>query len=283
MPGSTRQQTPQQLAAGVDRDATIEYLLLTGLDFYFSGQHERAIHAWTRVLFLDRGHARARAYIDRARRVLAERQREADELLHDGLAAFDEGDAARAREVLTSLLRRGNVDDVALAVLQRMDRLEAAGQLPALDPEQAAGPDAAGDGSDRRNAKARLPGRLALALAVAAIVALAGIATRGWFGAFWPERAPQRALETSVAPMEPVALPLPSVSELVLADARTLFARGHLREALRTVESIGFDDSRKPEADRLRADIQRALIAAEDLTADPGALRTPSRHNAPPP
>ena len=37
--------------------------------------YEQAIHVWTRVLFLDRGHARARAYIERARSALAERQR----------------------------------------------------------------------------------------------------------------------------------------------------------------------------------------------------------------
>ena len=47
-----------------ERDARVEDLLLAGLDHYFAGQHELAISVWTRVLFLDRGHARARAYID---------------------------------------------------------------------------------------------------------------------------------------------------------------------------------------------------------------------------
>ena len=50
-----------------ERDARVEQLLLAGLDHYFAGQYERAVHVWTRVLFLDRGHARARAYIERAR------------------------------------------------------------------------------------------------------------------------------------------------------------------------------------------------------------------------
>ena len=49
-----------------ERDARVEELLLAGLDHYFGGQHELAISVWTRVLFLDRGHARAKAYIDRA-------------------------------------------------------------------------------------------------------------------------------------------------------------------------------------------------------------------------
>ena len=42
-------------------ESRIEELLLAGLDHYFSGQHELAISVWTRVQFLDRSHARARA------------------------------------------------------------------------------------------------------------------------------------------------------------------------------------------------------------------------------
>src|SRR5262249_29755097 len=66
-------------ASLVDRDAKIEQLLLTGLDHYFAAQYQQAINVWTRALFLDRSHARARAYIERARSAMAERQREAEE------------------------------------------------------------------------------------------------------------------------------------------------------------------------------------------------------------
>ena len=48
-------------ASDTGREAQIEELLLAGLDQYFSGQHELAINVWTRVLFLDRSHPRARA------------------------------------------------------------------------------------------------------------------------------------------------------------------------------------------------------------------------------
>src|SRR6476646_10818693 len=85
----------------------IEELLLAGLDHYFSGQHELAINVWTRVLFLDRSHARARAYIERARTAIAERQREGEELLHAGLAAFSRGEAGDARRLLNSAVERG--------------------------------------------------------------------------------------------------------------------------------------------------------------------------------
>src|SRR5918994_7210190 len=83
-----------------DREARVEDLLLAGLDHYFAGQYDLAINVWTRVLFLDRGHARARAYIERARGALSERQREAEELLHSGAAAFHRGEVETARRLL---------------------------------------------------------------------------------------------------------------------------------------------------------------------------------------
>src|SRR5438034_1303833 len=115
------QDTSAALAPG--RESRIEELLLAGLDHYFSGQHELAISVWTRVLFLDRTHARARAYIERARTAIAERQREGDELLHAGLAAFSRGEADDARRLLTSAVERGARPEEALATLERLDRL----------------------------------------------------------------------------------------------------------------------------------------------------------------
>ena len=115
--------TPSSELTEHDRDARVEDLLLAGLDHYFVGQYELAINVWTRVLFIDRGHARARAYIERARGALAERQREAEELLHSGAAAFNRGDVDAARELLTTAVERGAGNEEALALLDRLDRL----------------------------------------------------------------------------------------------------------------------------------------------------------------
>src|SRR4051794_9386389 len=114
-------------------ESRIEELLLAGLDHYFNGQHELAINVWTRVLFLDRTHARARAYIERARTAIAERQREGDELLHQGLAAFSRGEATDARRLLTTAVERGARPEEAMAVLERLERLEPA-RVPAPAP-----------------------------------------------------------------------------------------------------------------------------------------------------
>src|SRR5215470_229095 len=121
-------------ATAVDRDAKIEQLLLIGLDHYFAARYEHAINIWTRALFLDRGHARARAYIERARSALAERQRESEELLHSGVAAFDRGDGSEARRLLQAALDRGAPSEEALAVLERLNRLETAASTAVPPP-----------------------------------------------------------------------------------------------------------------------------------------------------
>src|SRR5258705_654707 len=94
-------------AAGPDRDAKIEQLLLAGLDHYFSARYEQAIDVWTRTLFFDRSHARARAYIDRARSALAERQRRCEELLQKGSAALDPGHGDEAKCLLHAAVDTG--------------------------------------------------------------------------------------------------------------------------------------------------------------------------------
>src|SRR5262249_25114671 len=104
-----------------DRDAKIEQLLLLGLDHYFAARYELAINVWTRALFLDRSHARARAYIERARSALAERQRESEELLQNGVAAFQRGEADEARRLLQAAIRAGGPPAEAARAPGRVD------------------------------------------------------------------------------------------------------------------------------------------------------------------
>ena len=131
---------PSSVDGGAERDAKIESLLLSGLDHYFASDYEQAIDIWTRALFLDRQHARARAYIERARSALAEQQRESDELLHNGVAAFERGEIETARQLLNAAVERGGAHDVALAFLTRIDRLSAAAPGPAPEAAPSASP-----------------------------------------------------------------------------------------------------------------------------------------------
>src|SRR5688500_15689567 len=117
-------------ATDADREALIEKLLLAGLDHYIEGRYEQAVNVWTRVAFLERGHGRARAYIERARGALAEQQRESEELLHNGVEAYQAGDLRAARELLTRAVAEGGANETALMFLQRLGHVEAATQAP---------------------------------------------------------------------------------------------------------------------------------------------------------
>lgn len=270
MADTTRQPVSEPIAhEDPQRDRVVESLLVAGLDLYFAGDYERAIHAWTRVLFLDRSHARARAYIERARQVLAERQRETDELLHRGLAALDAGDSERARQLLGQVVRRGGPYEAAQAALERLERLEHARGRPAERPARPqAAPLAAEGPSARSPRQARRATPLLLAATLALLVAAVAL-TVAWdrFDAWWAGEPRGAAPAAGARPSPP--LPYPLASDLAVRRARTLFARGHLHEALAALETVPAADPRFAEAERLRADVQRALLATIGQPAAP--------------
>jgi hypothetical protein len=238
--------------------AKVEGLLLAGLDHYFAGEYDQAINVWTRVLFLDRGHTRARAYIDRARSALAEQQRESEELLQNGVVAFERGEAGTARRLLNSAVERGGAHDVALDLLARLNRLDrAAGSAPEARTApvrrsaRSAGASPRGDG-----------GRLwpAVAVLILLLAGLAGIAFRGRI-ASWIWSLSEAPTELSAVRRADAPVPLLRTSETAVARARALFRSGRLHDALRAVDPVRSTDPLRAEADRLKAEIQRELLA----------------------
>ena len=258
--------------AGSDRDAKIEQRLLVGLDHYFAARYELAINVWTRALFIDRSHPRARAYIERARSALAERQRESEEMLQTGVAAFQRGDADEARRLLQAAIDGGGASEEARAVLDRMNRLETV-VLPATSTPAGrkvrVRPPRAADGTRRSFA------RVAVILLVLAAIAGGGFALRTSDASTWAsivafarsaENAAMAPAQVSVAPIaRDAGLALPQRGETVLTSARALVASGHLRDALAALDTIRPTDAQKSEGDRLRADIQRQLLALTPL------------------
>lgn len=268
-------------SSAADDDARIEHLLVTGLDHYFAGEFEEAINLWTRVLFLDRTHDRARAYIDRARSAQAEQQRISEALVHEGLEAFDRGEVVRARALLRDALDQGASHDVALGVLGRIDRLDvgtrANAPAPAARRRFTGKPAAGADVTARR-------GTLALWWATAALIVLVGaiafvmVAPNGlsdWF----PAQATTGTAPAAV--VTPQTLPLPSPAESYVNQARSLFASGKLRDALHALDRVPIGDALRPDAERLRGDIQRELLAvagAEASLAATAPAPTPPRN-----
>ena len=247
---------------GHERDARVEQLLLVGLDRYFAGDYEQAIHVWTRVLFLDRGHARARAYIDRARSAQAERQRESDELLHRGTKAFEDGRADAARDLLNAAVARGAHHDVALAYLGRLDRLSTVGgvadaAIPANSGEAAAGSPSRPERRPAARSRLWLLGAAGIAGVLCCLWAAGVIVDIGGW-------TPSAGRPSPVAALNPEPLPVPLASDVALAQARLAFSKGHARDALRLLASISIADPNRAEADRLLADLQRVLLASAD-------------------
>ena len=221
------------------------------------------------MLFFDRGHARARAYIERARSAQAERQRESEELLHRGVAAFDRGDTGDARELLTAAVSQGASPDVALSYLGRLDRLEPARPVS----EAVAAPPAPIEAVPTDAHAAREGWRRAIAWSL--VLAAGGAAALGAATLLLDVSDVRDALKLQrdaallSRPIVEDPVPVPRAAELALGRARAQFAAGHAGDALRTMAVIPASDSLRPDADRLRAEIQRALLAAAPVPVTP--------------
>ena len=260
------------LASG--RDAKIEQVLLVGLDHYFAADYELAINVWTRALFIDRNHARARAYIERARSALAERQRESEELLQKGVAAFSRGDGDEARRLLQAAIDGGAPAEEALTLLDRMNRFETAPPPAAtiVRADRRAREEAAP--AERQRPRSMIGLVVSLLLGVAIVAVATDAASRDrieWRSFVELVQSAGRVGSPAPSPVAPVIretpLPLPRRGETLLGRARALAAGGHLRDALALAETVRPTDPQKADADRLRADIQRQLLALTEVPA----------------
>jgi hypothetical protein len=259
-----------------DRAALIEQLLLAGLDQYFSGDYEQAIHVWTRVFFLDRGHARARAYIERARGALAERQREAEaQGIEDSAAAgFGLGSStaagAASRVVSVSSRTIGEPATARALVPRRLSRrdLLLGGSDVLIDD----GIDGEIIRAELKELKSESPAGTRLlthvVLVTLATVLLCGAAyvvvDRDRLATWW-RMASDPGTNAPILTTEP--LPIPRASDQALAHARVLFERGRLHEAMRALSLIRVDDPVRRDADVLLADIERALLESAGVAA----------------
>ena len=246
----TRKSDLLDTGADPDRDSRVESLLVEGLDRYFIGQYEDAVHIWTRVLFLDRTHSRARAYIDRARTALAERQRRSDELLHASQTLLDQGRTTAARQLLTEAIASTGDDERAAALRMRLDRAERAQSARAPELQGAV------TTSDAFVQSPVVWWTLVAATALVSVWLIGRIA--GW-----------QPIETADAPavLTSSIVPVLSRADVAIVRARTLYARGRLAEALRALDRVGDDSTLHAEADQLRVEIQWLLLAADALHA----------------
>lgn len=252
-----RRLDPSLAADRAERENRVEALLIEGLDLYFAGRFDDAVHLWTRVLFLDRSHARARAYIDRARTAMSERQRRADEWLQASEEMLAQGRTDAARDLLARAAAAAGDDEPVSAVRVRLERLERAhaasrvarSQRPAL-PEAVPGwvwP--------RQSAAASaIVLGLTIVFGLALVWSAAGSVAGPWLGI-------GDGRSRAVVESEPARLPVLTGADVALVRARTLYTRGRLAEALKALERVGPESPARAAADQLRIEIQQLILA----------------------
>ncbi len=243
-------------ALSADRDTRIEQLLLAGLDQYFAGHYDQAINVWTRVLFFDRGHARARAYIERARRAQAERQRQSEELLHTGTLAYRSGDVKEARRLLQAALDSGAPLELAFPMLERLNQLEPDVFAPTRSAKPAALTPPPARPDSRRTVASPL---LASAVVAAACLCAAAVVL---LRSDWGSKTGSTATVAAPVARETV-VDVPTRGEMALARARRLAAGGALHDALSALDSVRTTDPQRADADQLRSEIQHTLLRLE--------------------
>ena len=269
---ATQSSTPVSEQLPADRDVRIEELLRSGLDHYFRGQFEPAIDVWTRVLFLDRDHPRARAYIDRARGAVAERLRESEALLQAGVDACERGDVEKARALLNGAIERGGPRDAALSVLERVERLDgAAAEAPSKAAARLAGTRRAWRATGTEPVEARRSSLLLWML----FLLLSGVGGGWWYQQGTPvSELSNRFGASAFRTARPAPLPVPAAGGLALERAEVLAAEGRFIDALEVLSRVGLGDGDRVDVDRMRAELQRAVLG-DPLSSVAAEGRTP--------
>ncbi|MCH9650713.1 MAG: hypothetical protein K0U98_20955 [Deltaproteobacteria bacterium] len=115
-------------------DERINELLADGQKAFQQGDHQGAIDAWSRIFLIDVDNEEASQRIEKARRLKAESERQVEEVYHDGLTAWEQGDAAKAREAFERVLELQPSHVAASELLEQISTAEAEGvPLPPVD------------------------------------------------------------------------------------------------------------------------------------------------------
>lgn len=141
-----------------DVDDRVRSLLEEGEAAFEGGDYQGAIDAWSRIFLIDIDNEEAAGRIERARQLKAERERETEEVFHEGVAKFDAGDWDAAREAFERVLAEQPSYVLAREYLDRIHERAAGGDAPGADlPEMAPLP-SAGERVERPARPAGPPG-----------------------------------------------------------------------------------------------------------------------------
>jgi len=279
-------------------------LFRQGEDLCKRGMYEQAIHVWTRMLFLERGDTRAQGAIERAKRAVAERQREldvelavAEELLETGdieAAAsgvrqilsldprhaeghqLEERIAARKRRIDVTPTNAGNVagadhidDDDTHESLSRSKR----GLLLRVSTKASPTLRPPGKASSQKLAGHRLVSLKMAGFGLGVILVFASSAL--YLHLNWDSIVSDGAFVTgnALAPGSAGAVEaaVPGASELRYYNGARLYEKGRYREALAELSLVGRDDAVSERARSLILRIEDRLLRGGELPQNPAS------------
>lgn len=270
---------PEETSSLAELEPKIDALLRQGDHLVCSGRYQQAIHVWTRILFLDRGNRVAREAIEKAKRMLAERQREIDVMVLDAAQFASDGDRQKAKKLLDHVLSidpRHTEGRTLWEKLDSLDRRREGSSSLTAEPDTEVAPrprrrtNRVGAGTAKRG-KSLLPLKIAAFLFCAfCLLALGGLYLHLNWDSLVGDSAfaasPREGLDTLGERDIP---PLPTLSELHYFNGARLFSKGRYREALSELDRVERQSSVSEDARNLVLRIEERLlrdaIATENL------------------
>jgi len=126
---------------GDEGGGRIEQLLGEGQAAFDRGEYQGAIDAWSRIFLIDIDHQEAARRIEQARQLKAERERETEEIFHEGAERFDAGDLVAAEAAFRRVVEIAPGHVLAVEFLERIEARREGGAAPVVPSavERAAG------------------------------------------------------------------------------------------------------------------------------------------------
>jgi len=262
----------------------IQTLLEQGEELFRASRYQRAVHVWTRILFLDRGNVGAREAIERGKRAVAEQERQIDSQVVEAMRYLDGGDRRNARRLLEEALSRDRRHREARGLWEKLDALDRRSDQKNRARTGASVPDGATPVRARTRSRSPAyrtgtlpapPFKMAkMAAFLFCALALFG-AGAAWLHLNWDFLVSEGLLSrvrdgSRAAAVEELDLPvLPFPGELHYYNGARLFAKGRYRHALSELarverQSRGFESARS-----LIVRIEERLLrgAAQDASA----------------
>ncbi|HXV63707.1 MAG TPA: hypothetical protein VEK15_23605 [Vicinamibacteria bacterium] len=283
-PGGTRRDLAQD---GRAPSKTTD-LLNQGDQLYAGGYFQRAVHVWTRILFVDRGNQVVRARIKRAKEALAERQRQLDSQVAEAGRFLARGDVDRASQSVRAVLA---LDSRNAEALRLSEKIAATGRRPSARPEANVGSHGMGnvpsrglllrvsrtkDRTGSQRSSVTSPLKMAAFILFVCLLFAAGalFLHMNWESIVSDGVGASTAITATSGSQWRAPVP-PGLAELRYYNGVRLFEQGRYREALAELGRVDRDSKVAAEARGLILRIEERLLrAAPDPLGDD--RRTPT-------